>query len=117
LLALEGFKSLDNAREWVKEFFNWYNNEHRHSRIKFVTPNQRRTGLDVEILAKRKVLYQRKKEMNVQNDDLKQREIGSLKVLWSLIQSSINRLLWIRATTILKNVAIVYMFLSKMENK
>jgi putative transposase len=37
----EGFKSLDEARKWVKEFVYWYNNEHRHSRIKFVTPNQR----------------------------------------------------------------------------
>ena len=57
----EGFKSLEKAREWVKDFVNWYNNEHRHSRIKFVTPNQRHQGLDVEILAKRKALYQRKR--------------------------------------------------------
>ncbi len=57
----EGFKSLDEARKWVKEFVYWYNNEHRHSRIKFVTPNQRHNGLDVEILAKRKVLYKKKR--------------------------------------------------------
>jgi putative transposase len=41
--------------------FYWYNNGHRHSRIKFVTPSQRHYGLDVEILAKRKVLYQQKR--------------------------------------------------------
>ncbi len=57
----EGFKSLDNAREWVKEFVSWYNTEHRHSRIKFVTPNQRHEGLDVVILEKRKELYQQKR--------------------------------------------------------
>ena len=57
----EGFKSLDEARQWVKEFVYWYNNEHRHSRIKFVTPNQRHEGLDIEILAKRKRLYQEKR--------------------------------------------------------
>jgi putative transposase len=57
----EGFKSLDEARQWVKEFVYWYNNEHRHSRIKFVTPCQRHEGLNVEILAKRKVLYQTKR--------------------------------------------------------
>jgi putative transposase len=39
----------------------WYNNVHLHSRIKFVTPNQRHDGLDVGILAKRKVLYQTKR--------------------------------------------------------
>ena len=57
----EGFKSLDEARKWVKEFVYWYNNEHRHSRIKFVTPSQRHDGLDVGILAKRKELYQTKR--------------------------------------------------------
>lgn len=57
----EGFKSLDEARLWVKEFVDWYNNEHRHSRIKFVTPSQRHEGLDIEILAKRKTLYQEKR--------------------------------------------------------
>ena len=57
----EGFQSLDEARKWVKEFVSWYNNEHRHSRIKFVTPCQRHDGLDVELLAKRKVLYQTKR--------------------------------------------------------
>lgn len=62
----EGFKSLDKARKWVKEFVYWYNNEHRHSRIKFVTPSQRHDGLDVEILAKRKVLYQTKRNEHPQ---------------------------------------------------
>jgi len=62
----EGFKSLDEARKWVKEFVYWYNNEHRHSRIKFVTPCQRHDGLDVEILAKRKELYQKKRNEHPQ---------------------------------------------------
>ncbi|SUI88368.1 Uncharacterised protein [Shewanella putrefaciens] len=57
----EGFNSLDMARKWVNEFIYWYNHEHHHSRIKFVTPNQRHDGLDVGILAKRKVLYQTKR--------------------------------------------------------
>ncbi|SMG62915.1 hypothetical protein BMETH_1362675765271, partial [methanotrophic bacterial endosymbiont of Bathymodiolus sp.] len=28
----------------------WYNDEHQHSAIKFVTPNQRHNGLDRDIL-------------------------------------------------------------------
>ncbi len=56
----EGYKSLEEAWQCVKEFVYWYNHEHRHSRIKFVTPNQRHDGLDIDILAKRKVLYQQK---------------------------------------------------------
>lgn len=65
----EGFDSLEGARQWVQGFVYWYNNEHRHSRIKFVTPNQRHEGLDAEILKKREVLYQQK-EMSIQNDGL-----------------------------------------------
>jgi transposase InsO family protein len=55
------FDSLDEARVWVVEFQQWYNEEHRHSSIKFVTPGQRHRGEDVTILNKRKVLYARAK--------------------------------------------------------
>lgn len=58
----EGFKTLEDAREWVREFVYWYNHEHRHSRIQFVTPNQRHAGLDKVILAKRADLYQQKRK-------------------------------------------------------
>lgn len=60
----EGFKTLEGARLWVKEFTDWYNNKHRHSRIKFVTPAQRHRGDDIEILEKRKALYKRAKGTN-----------------------------------------------------
>jgi len=52
-----GFATLENARTWVSEFVAWYNNEHRHSRIKFVTPAQRHRGEDTEILERRAQLY------------------------------------------------------------
>lgn len=54
----QGFSSLDAARAWVRDFIAWYNNEHRHSRIRFVTPVQRHRGEDKAILAKRDALYQ-----------------------------------------------------------
>ena len=53
----EGFASLNDTRIWVKEFVQWYNHDHRHSRIKFVTPQQRHTGEDVQLLEKRHALY------------------------------------------------------------
>jgi hypothetical protein len=53
----EGFASLDDTRLWVKAFVQWYNHDHRHSRIKFVTPQQRHTGEDIKLLKKRQVLY------------------------------------------------------------
>jgi len=35
------FESLETARTWVHAFVHWYNEEHRHSALKFVTPGQR----------------------------------------------------------------------------
>ncbi len=54
----DGFADLEAARSWVRDFIRWYNHEHRHSRIRFVTPAQRHRGEDQEVLAKRHVLYQ-----------------------------------------------------------
>ena len=52
------FADVTEARQWVAGFVDWYNFEHRHSAIQFVTPAQRHAGLDTAILAQRKVLYQ-----------------------------------------------------------
>ncbi len=54
----KGFKDLDAARLWVLEFVRWYNYEHKHSGIKFVTPVQRHTGMDKQILENRKRVYE-----------------------------------------------------------
>lgn len=58
------FDSLDAAREWVHEFVQWYNHEHRHSGVRYVTPNQRHQGEDIAILERRKEIYQAAKEKN-----------------------------------------------------
>lgn len=59
-----GFASIEEARAWVEEFVNWYNMEHLHSSLKFVTPHQRHTGLDHNILEGRKLVYQTAKSNN-----------------------------------------------------
>ena len=56
------FENVDQARGWVSGFADWYNFEHRHSAIRFVTPAQRHAGLDHAILAQRQALYQAAKE-------------------------------------------------------
>lgn len=56
------FASLEAARAWVEQFVSWYNNEHQHSGIRFVTPAQRHAGLDAEILAHRDAVYELAKE-------------------------------------------------------
>lgn len=55
------FESLDYARRWVTEFVTWYNREHLHSGIGFVTPEQRHEGHDLIVLRARKVVYERAK--------------------------------------------------------
>lgn len=52
------FASLDAARAWVAKFVRWYNEEHQHSALRFVTPAQRHDGHDAEILAHRKHVYE-----------------------------------------------------------
>ena len=53
-----GFATLEEAREWVQQFMHWYNEEHQHSKIRFVTPGQRHRGEDTAILARRKAVYE-----------------------------------------------------------
>jgi len=53
------FESVDSARAWAHRFFAWYNHEHRHSGIQWVTPEQRYIGADVAILSARAQLYEK----------------------------------------------------------
>ena len=55
---VKGFATLEAAQEWVRDFVQWYNHEHRHSRIRFVTPAQRHRGEDQAILAQRHAVYE-----------------------------------------------------------
>jgi transposase InsO family protein len=55
----KGFASIEAARLWVEGFVHWYNTEHRHSAIRFVTPDQRHRGQDHALLASRHKVYER----------------------------------------------------------
>lgn len=58
------FASLLEATIWVEAFVTWYNTEQLHSGINFVTPLSRHEGRDVNILEKRKLIYEEAKEKN-----------------------------------------------------
>jgi putative transposase len=60
----KGFADLDAARAWAAKFVRWYNFDHRHSGIRYVSPAQRHAGEDHEILEARHVLYTRARERN-----------------------------------------------------
>ena len=60
----KGFDDLDEARTWAAGFVRWYNHDHRHSGIRYVSPAQRHAGDDRAILAARHALYSRARELN-----------------------------------------------------
>ena len=60
----KGFADLDAARAWAASFVGWYNHDHRHSSIRYVSPEQRHSGEDQAILAARHQLYLRAREKN-----------------------------------------------------
>jgi transposase InsO family protein len=61
---LKPFAKVTDARDWVAGLVDWYNNEHRHSAIQFVTPTQRHEGLDKDLLVKRKTVYEAARDRN-----------------------------------------------------
>jgi transposase InsO family protein len=60
------FESMEKARSWVLGFTKWYNELHRHSALKFVTPDQRHRRQDITILERRKKLYLAAREKHPQ---------------------------------------------------
>ena len=58
------FATLAEAIKWTEKFVQWYNTEHLHSGIKFVTPESRHLGLDSAILNNRHDVYQKAKIAN-----------------------------------------------------
>ena len=60
----QAFESLDAASQWVRGFVGWYNDEHRHSGIRFVTPAEKHTGAETTVLKQREEVYKEAKERN-----------------------------------------------------
>ncbi len=58
------FLDVTTAREWVLCFVSWYNEEHLHSGIRFVTPADRHAGKDVAILSQRHHVYEEARAKN-----------------------------------------------------
>jgi len=77
------FTSLHEARIWVEKFVLWYNDEHQHSAIKFVTPNQRHNGLDKVILDNRKkVIEQARRDHPERWNGRKTRNLTPINVVY-----------------------------------
>jgi transposase InsO family protein len=53
------FADLAAAQAWVAAFVHWYNTQHLHSAIRFVTPDDRHAGRDTALLVARRAVYTR----------------------------------------------------------
>ena len=60
------FANIEEARSWVGRFVTWYNCEHRHSEINFVTPLSKHLGDDFEVLQRRAGIYEAARTKNPQ---------------------------------------------------
>jgi putative transposase len=58
------FEDIESGRRWVARFVGWYNCEHRHSAIRYVTPDERHCGREHDVLTRRHRLYQRARGLN-----------------------------------------------------
>jgi putative transposase len=58
------FVSEFRAQRWVDAFVHWYNTEHQHSEIRFVTPEGRHSGRETEKLNRRKEVYEKARQKN-----------------------------------------------------
>ena len=58
------FEGLHAARQWVAGFVEWYNTEHLHSAIRFLTPEDRHEGKGPEILKARGRTYNEARARN-----------------------------------------------------
>ena len=76
------FTSIEAAREWVECFVHWYNNEHLHSAIRYVTPNQRHAGEDEAILSQRQNVYERARQKHPQRWSGKTRNWDSIEEVY-----------------------------------
>ena len=76
------FADLTAARLWVRSIVRWYNTEHRHSSIKYVTPDQRHRGTDAALLARRTELYATAKQRHPERWSGSTRSWRPIKQVW-----------------------------------
>lgn len=58
------FTGISHARFWFANFVNWYNNEHLHSALGYVTPFQKRSGDAESIYRQRNMTFALAREKN-----------------------------------------------------
>nr|WP_307839019.1 DDE-type integrase/transposase/recombinase [Deefgea sp. CFH1-16] len=75
------FEDLLAARQWATQVVHWYNEEHRHSSIKYVTPTERHAGEDQALLAQRIAVYEAARAKNPRRWSSKTRNWERTKIV------------------------------------
>ena len=78
----KGFATIEEARGWTHGFVNWYNTEHHHKNLNFVTPTQRHTGEAEVIMEKRQLVYEVAKKRNPNRWSGKTRDWSLKEGVW-----------------------------------
>jgi len=78
----KGLETLDDARFWVRDFVNWYNHDHRHSAIRYVTPTDRHKCHDKQLLVARREVYEAAKERHPERWSGKTRNWDYIAEVW-----------------------------------
>ena len=50
------FESMNHARAFCRDFFDWYNEHHRHSGLRYLTPNQVHSGHSAAVVSARQAV-------------------------------------------------------------
>ena len=76
------FESIDQAQAWVDGFVFWYNTQHLHSSIRYVTPDDRHFGHEEPILANRKKVYEKARCQNPNRWSKNIRDWNPVRQVW-----------------------------------
>lgn len=80
VFPLKPFEGLEDARQWVHSFMQWYNEAHHHIALKFITPGQWHRGEDKTMLEARQVVYELAKQRHPERYGAGRCATGNLSV-------------------------------------
>jgi len=86
----KGFLDIRQARCWCLEFTGWYNNEHRHKNLNYITPLQRHNGESEIIFEKRRQIYEDAKKKTPERWSGKIRNWSLERSVWLNRRDNLN---------------------------
>ena len=76
------FGDIEQAQSWVDGFVFWYNTQHMHSSIRYVTPDDRHFGREEHILANRRKVYEKARSRNPHRWSINIRNWNPVHQVW-----------------------------------